>query len=346
MKAAMSYRNLGRSGLKVSALGLGCWTTFGDSLEDPAAVEAIIGSAYDHGVNFFDMADAYARGQSERAMGEALKRIPRHTLVLSSKVFRPMSDDVNDRGLSRKHIMDAIDKSLRRIGTDYLDIYFCHRDDLETPIEETVRAMDDLIHAGKILYWGTSEWPVAKIEEALAIAGSSLYPPQVEQSQYNLLSRERVEAELAGLVLKRGMGLTIWGPLASGLLTGKYDDGMPEGSRLGRLEAQREQWYRAELLERVRRLKRMADDLGVTRAELALAWLLGRPGVSSVITGAVTVAQLETNLRAIDVGTTDTVLAAIDAIFPPAPIRDVASAGMVAAARSREAGAHGRSRPT
>jgi voltage-dependent potassium channel beta subunit len=346
MNGAMRYRNLGRSGLKLSALGLGGWTTFGDSLKDPTAVEAIIGTAYDRGVNYFDMADAYACGQSERVMGEALKRIPRHTLVLSSKVFRPMSDDVNDRGLSRKHIMDAVDKSLRRIGTDYLDIYFCHRDDPETPIEETVRAMDDLIHAGKILYWGTSEWPVAKIEEALAIAGSSLYPPQVDQSQYNLLSRERVECELADLVLERGMGLTIWGPLASGLLTGKYDDGMPEGSRLSRLAAQREQWYRDDLLERVRRLKRVAEDLGVTRAELALAWLLGRPGVSSVITGAVTTAQLETNLQAIDLSMSGTVLAAIDAIFPPVRLRDVAGAGMIAAAQSREAGADGRSRPT
>jgi voltage-dependent potassium channel beta subunit len=342
----MRYRSLGRSGLKVSALGLGGWTTFGDSLKDPAKAAAIIGCACDHGVNFFDMADAYARGQSEHVMGEALRRIPRHTLVLSSKVFRPMSDDVNDRGLSRKHIMDAIDKSLRRIGTDYLDIYFCHRDDPETPIEETVRAMDDLIHAGKVLYWGTSEWPVAKIEEALAIAGTSFYPPQVEQSQYNLLSRGRVECELADLVLERGMGLTIWGPLASGLLTGKYDDGMPEGSRLSRLETQREEWYRDELLERVRRLKRIADDLGVTRAELALAWLLGRPGVSSVITGAVTVAQLETNLRAIDLSMSDTVLAAVDAIFPPAQVRDAASAGMIATAPFREASAHGRSRPT
>jgi voltage-dependent potassium channel beta subunit len=320
----MKYRNLGRAGIKVSALGLGGWTTFGDSVKDRAIVRNVIGAARERGVNFFDMADAYARGESERMMGEALKPFPRHTLVLASKVFRPMSDDVNDRGLSRKHILEAVDKSLARIGTDYLDIYFCHRDDPETPVEETVRAMDDLIHAGRILYWGTSEWPVAKIEEALSIAGSSLYRPVVEQSQYNLLSRARIEGELGDLVRRRSLGLTIWGPLASGLLTGKYDGGVPEGSRLSRLNAQRDQWYREELVERVRRFKRVADDLAATRSEVALAWLLGRPGVSSVITGAVTVEQLETNLTAIDLVIPDAALAAIDEIFPPAPPRDPA----------------------
>lgn len=320
----MKYRNLGRAGIKVSALALGGWTTFGDSVRDRAIVRNVISAARERGVNFFDMADAYARGESERMMGEALKPFPRHTLVLSSKVFRPMSDDVNDRGLSRKHIMEAVDKSLARIGTDYLDIYFCHRDDPETPVEETVRAMDDLVRAGKILYWGTSEWPVAKIEEALSIAGSSLYRPAVEQSQYNLLTRARTEQDLGDVVRRHGLGLTIYGPLASGLLTGKYDDGVPEGSRLSRLNAQRDQWYREELVERVRRFKRVADDLGATRSEVALAWLLGRPGVSSVITGAVTVEQLETNLKAVDLVIPDAALAAIDEIFPPAPPRDPA----------------------
>lgn len=320
----MKYRNLGRAGIKVSALALGGWTTFGDSVRDRAIVRNVISAARERGVNFFDMADAYARGESERMMGEALKPFPRHTLVLSSKVFRPMSDDVNDRGLSRKHIMEAVDKSLARIGTDYLDIYFCHRDDPETPVEETVRAMDDLVRAGKILYWGTSEWPVAKIEEALSIAGSSLYRPAVEQSQYNLLTRARTEQDLGDVVRRHGLGLTIYGPLASGLLTGKYDDGVPEGSRLSRLNAQRDQWYREELVERVRRFKRVADDLGATRSEVALAWLLGRPGVSSVITGAVAVEQLETNLKAVDLVIPDAALAAIDEIFPPAPPRDPA----------------------
>src|SRR5215467_6241512 len=163
-----------------------------------------------------------------------LRQFPRHTLVLSSKLFRPMSDDINDRGLSRKHIMESIDKSLARIGTDYLDIYLCHRDDPETPVEETMRAMDDLVRAGKILYWGTSEWPLAKLDEARRIAGTTFNRPQVEQPQYNLLNR-RIEEDLAAYVVEHGVGLTVYGPLASGLLTGKYDDGIPEGSRLARL---------------------------------------------------------------------------------------------------------------
>lgn len=240
----MQYRNLGQCGLKVSALSLGGWTTFGDSLKDQAVVQSVVTDAYERGVNFFDMADAYARGGCELLMGKVLKQFPRHTLVLSSKVFRPMSDDINDRGLSRKHIMEAVNKSLQRIGTDYLDMYFCHRDDPETPIEETVRAMDDLVCAGKVLYWGTSEWPAAKIEEAVACAGKTLYRPQVEQLRYNLLDRTRWEREIAPLAARHGMGLTIYSPLASGLLTGKYDAGIPEVSRLARLGPQRELWYR------------------------------------------------------------------------------------------------------
>ncbi|HUZ63321.1 MAG TPA: aldo/keto reductase [Acetobacteraceae bacterium] len=316
----MEYRNLGRAGLKVSALSLGSWTTFGESVKDQAAVRSIVAAAYDAGVNFFDMADGYARGESERAMGLALRPFPRHTLVLSSKVFRPMSEDVNDRGLSRKHIMDAVDKSLARIGTDYLDIYFCHRDDPETPIEETVRAMDDLVRAGKVLYWGTSEWPIGKIGEAISIAGRMFHRPQVEQSLYNLLSRERVEGELGDIAKEHGLGLVIWGPLASGLLSGKYDDGIPEGSRLSRLTGPRDQWYSSDFIDRVRRLRRIADEIGAPRSAIALAWLLGRPGVSSVITGAVTLDQLRANLAAHDLRLPEAALREIDAIFPPARV--------------------------
>ncbi len=312
----MKYRNLGRSGLKMSALGLGGWMTFGESVRDQSAVRAIIAGAYDRGVNFFDMADAYACGESERAMGQVLKQFPRHTLVLTSKLFRPMSDDVNDRGLSRKHIMESIDKSLARIGTDYLDIYFCHRDDPETPIEETVRAMDDLIRAGKVLYWGTSEWPVGKIEEARAVAGRTLYRPQAEQSLYNLLSRERAECGLADLVAKDGLGLVTYGPLASGLLTGKYDAGIPRGSRLCRLPSQRDQWYREELIDRVRRFKDIAEGLGATRGQVALAWLLAQAPITSVITGAATTEQLAANFAALDLVLPDDVFGAIDRIFP------------------------------
>ncbi|MBM3564492.1 MAG: aldo/keto reductase [Alphaproteobacteria bacterium] len=314
----MKYRRLGRSGLKVSALSLGGWTTFGASLADQAAVHAILAAAYSRGVNFFDMADAYALGACEKIMGQALKQFPRHTLVLASKVFRPMSDDVNDRGLSRKHIMEAVDKSLMRIGTDYLDVYYCHRDDPETPIEETVRAMDDLIRAGKVLYWGTSEWPVAKIDETMTVAGDTRYRPLVEQVQYNLLNRERVEADVAGAADRHGLGLVIWGPLASGLLTGKYDAGVPAESRLGRMEALGAQWLRPDYLEQVRRFKKIADGLGVSRAEIALSWLLGQPGVSSVVTGATTVAQVENNLKAIELELPADVLAELDTIFPPA----------------------------
>lgn len=315
----MKYRNLGRSGLQLGALALGGWTTFGESVKDAGTIRSIITTAYERGVNFFDMADAYARGEAERAMGRVLKEFPRHTLVLASKVFRPMSDDVNDRGLSRKHIMEGVEGTLKRIGTDYLDLYFCHRDDPETPIEETVRAMDDLVHAGKVLYWGTSEWPAEKIEEALHVAGQSLYRPQVEQSLYNLLARERVEAQIADLI-RQGLGLVVWGPLAFGLLTGKYDGGLPADSRLARMSALRESWYREAWVESVRRLKPLADGLGVSRAELALAWLLHQPGVNSVITGAVQVSQLEANLKAVDLALPAEVLAAIDGTFPPARV--------------------------
>ncbi len=215
----MEYRRLGNSGLKVSALSLGGWTTFGGSVLDQEITRQIIVKAYESGINFFDIADIYARGEAEKMMGAVLQEFPRHTLVISSKVFWPMSDDVNDRGLSRKHIMESIDKSLERIGADYLDLYFCHRYDPETPLEETVRAMDDLVRQGKILYWGTSEWSGAQIAEAVGLARRyNLYPPQVEQPQYNLLHR-RIEKEIIPVTSPNGMGLVTWSPLASGLLT-------------------------------------------------------------------------------------------------------------------------------
>lgn len=311
----MQYRNLADTGVKLSALSLGGWASFGDVLKDEAAVKAIVARAHEKGVNFFDMADAYARGGSERIMGMALARLPRHELVLSSKVFRPMSDDVNDRGLSRKHIFESIDRSLRRIGTDYLDIYFCHRDDPDTAIDDTVRAMDDLVRAGKILYWGTSEWPAGKIEAAIDVAGRFLHRPRVEQSHYNLLERARVESELAPLVDANRLALTVYAPLASGLLSGKYDAGLPAGSRLQRLDAQREQWYRPDRIERVRRFRQVADAIGATRSQVALAWLLTRKRVASVITGATSLAQLEENLAAADLALDDAALGAIDALF-------------------------------
>jgi voltage-dependent potassium channel beta subunit len=314
----MNYRRLGNSGLKVSELSLGGWTTFGNLVKDQQVTREIIIKAYENGVNFFDIADIYAHGESERMMGKVLAEFPRHTLVISSKVFWPMSEDINDRGLSRKHIMASIDKSLKRIGTDYLDMYFCHRWDEETPVEETVRAMDDLIHQGKVLYWGTSEWSAEQIQQAFDVARKyNLYPPQVEQPQYNLLVRRRFEQEIMPKAQELGMGLVTWSPLASGLLTGKYDNALPEDSRLAQIDWLRESVLKEERLEKVRQFKPLADELGVSRAELAIAWILRQPAVSSVITGATRAEQLESNLRAANLKLDDDVLAKLDAIFSP-----------------------------
>jgi aryl-alcohol dehydrogenase-like predicted oxidoreductase len=228
-----------------------------------------------------------------------------------------MSDDVNDRGLSRKHIMESVEKSLRRIGTDYLDIYFCHRYDEDTPTDETVRAMDDLVRQGKILYWGTSEWTGDQLREAHDIADArNAYAPQVEQPQYSLLARAKVEDDVQPVADELGMGLVVWSPLASGLLTGKYDDGVPEGSRLDRMAWLRDGLLTDENVSRVRRMAKLADELGTTRARLALAWALAQPGVSSVITGATSLAQLDENLAALSVRITPDVERALDAIFP------------------------------
>ena len=311
----MEYRRLGNAGIKLSALGLGGWTTFGESVTDLERAQSIIQAAYEGGINFFDIADAYARGRAEEVMGEILAAYPRHTLVISTKAYWPMSDDINDRGLSRKHLTESIHKSLKRIGTDYVDIYFCHRHDPDTPVEEVVRTMDDLIHQGKVLYWGTSEWPAARIAEAAGIAKQyGLNAPRVEQPQYNLLVRNRVEQQVLPVAKEFGIGLTTFSPLATGVLTGKYDQGIPEDSRFARMDGLREHWMRDEVLERVRGLKAVADDLGITRAQLALAWLLHRDGVSSVITGATKVAHVEDNLGALDVSLTPELLARIDEI--------------------------------
>jgi aryl-alcohol dehydrogenase-like predicted oxidoreductase len=248
-------------------------------------------------------------------MGEILAEYPRHTLVISTKAYWPMSDDINDRGLSRKHLYESIQKSLKRIGTEYVDIYYCHRHDPDTPVEEVVRTMDDLIHWGIVLYWGTSEWPAARIAEAVGIAKQyGLHAPRVEQPQYNLLVRNRVEQQVLPMAREFGVGLTTFSPLATGVLTGKYDQGIPEDSRFARMDGLREHWMRDDVLERVRALKDVADDLGITRAQLALAWLLHRDGVSSVITGATKVAHVQDNLGALDVDLTPELLARIDEI--------------------------------
>jgi voltage-dependent potassium channel beta subunit len=312
----MEYRRLGDAGTKVSKVALGGWTTFGGSIQDQDNTRQIITAAYDNGINFFDIADAYAGGEAERMMGAVLGGFPRHTLVISSKLYWPMSADPNDRGLSRKHIMESVEKSLQRIGTDYLDIYFCHRYDVETPLEETIRAMDDLVHQGKVLYWGTSEWSGAQIASAVGLARQyNLYRPQVEQSGYNLLRRERVETDVLPATEPNGIGITVFSPLASGMLTGKYDDGIPDDSRMARNERMQER-FTEEMRQQVIQLKPIADELGITRAQLALAWILRHPGVSSVITGATQVAHVESNVRAAEVNLGPDVVDRINEIFP------------------------------
>ena len=297
----MHYRRLGRSGLKISEISLGSWVTFGSQVDVDTSVD-LIHTAYDAGVNFFDNADIYANGQAEVVMGRAIKDLPREAVVISSKVFWPTMPGPNGRGLSRKHILESVNASLKRIGTDYIDMYFCHRFDPDTPIEELVFTMDSLVRQGKILYWGTSEWRAWQIMDAHSAAlQNHLIPPAMEQPQYNMFHRRRVEAELAYLGKEYGMGLTTWSPLYYGILTGKYNDGIPVGSRAS-MDGMA--WIRDRItpqrVEIVRQLARVADDLNITTAQLAIAWLLRRKDVSSVITGATNPAQLQENLDAAD----------------------------------------------
>ena len=316
----MQYRKLGQWGIKVSAISLGAWVTYGNQVKDEQTIREIVKTAYDAGVNFYDNADVYARGLAEEIMGRILKDYPRHTLVLSSKVFGAMSDDVNDRGLSRKHIRESIEKSLKRLQTDYLDLYFAHRHDPEVPMEEIVSAFSQLVDEGKILYWGTSEWPPARIAEAVTFARDhGLHPPVVEQPQYSLVYRDRVEKEIFPETTRFGMGVVVWSPLGMGLLTGKYDDGLPQGARLAEYEGLREKLLTEENREKVKKLKAIADRLGVSRAQLALAWVLRRPEVSSAITGATRPEQLKENLKALEITLDEETLRAIDEIFPPGP---------------------------
>ena len=254
--------------------------------------------AFENGVNFFDNSDIYARGQAEIVMGNVIKDLPREQLVISSKVFWPTMEGPNGRGLSRKHISESIERSLKQLGTDYLDLYFCHRFDPDTPIEEIVFTMNMLIQQGKILYWGTSEWRASQIAAAYGVARQyNLIPPTMEQPQYHMFHRRRVESELAPLAESLGIGLTTWSPLASGILTGKYNEGIPEGSRAS-LESM--SWLQGhitqERIAKVIQLKEIADELGVTTAQLAIAWLLRRKEVSAVITGATKLSQLKDNL--------------------------------------------------
>ncbi|GAC1313274.1 MAG: aldo/keto reductase [Acidimicrobiales bacterium] len=303
----MEYRRLGRTGLKVSLLSLGSWVTFGPQLRDELAVECLA-AAHEAGVNFFDNAESYAGGESERIMGEAIAELgwERHTYVLSTKVFWGIHDGVPNmkNTLNRKYLFHAVDGSLERFGLDFVDLAFCHRPDPGTPIEETVWAMHDMVTSGKARYWGTSEWSADEIRTAYDIAERHhLHKPVMEQPQYNLLWRKRVEEEYARLYDDIGLGLTVWSPLASGLLTGKYMDGIPDDSRANLAGYE---WLKGTLTdprrnESVRKLKSISDELGCTLAQLALAWCAKNPRVSTVITGASRPAQVHENMAALDV---------------------------------------------
>lgn len=328
----MEYRRLGKSGLKVSALSFGSWVTFSYQVGVDDAVDCLK-TAYDAGVNFFDNAEAYAKGKSELIMGEAIKKLgwPRDSYSVSSKVMFGAVPDPGptQRGLSRKHVTEACHQALERLQVDYLDLYFCHRPDPETPIEETVRAMHDLIQQGKVLYWGMSEWSAAEIQEAYDIARRHhLTPPTMEQPQYNMFIRERVEKEYAPLYDADGVGLgtTIWSPLRSGVLTGKYNDGIPEGSRM---TVQGYEWLKdqvfgsngPQMIATVRELTKVAEGLGTSMTLLALAWCLKNPNVSTVILGASRAEQLRENLKALEVveRLTDDVMTEIDRILGNRP---------------------------
>ncbi|MBE3598210.1 MAG: aldo/keto reductase family protein [Limnochordaceae bacterium] len=318
----MEYRRLGRSGVKLSTIGLGSWLTYGASVDRARSV-ALVQSAYEKGVNFFDTANVYHRGAAEEVVGEALRAFPRDSYVLATKVFFPMGDGPNDRGLSRKHIMEQCHQSLKRLGTDYIDLYQCHRYDPETPLDETLRALDDLITQGKVLYVGVSQWSAVQIADALRLAERlNLDPIVSNQPLYNILHRD-IERDVLPLCAREGIGQVVYSPLAQGVLTGKYRPGqpLPPGSRatdpssnmfMGRLLTD-------EVLSKVERLAQLAREAGLTPAQMALAWVLRRPEVTSAIIGATRPEQLDENLAAAGVRLPDEVVQAIDRITGFAP---------------------------
>lgn len=320
----MEYRRMGKSGLQLSALSFGSWVTFGSQIQDNTS-EQLMQLAYDNGINFFDNAEAYAGGKSEEVMGEILKKMnwDRSTFVVSSKVFWGGSQP-NQKGLMRKHVVEACHAALRRLQVDYLDLFYCHRPDVDTPIAETVWTMHNLIQQGKILYWGTSEWNAQQISEAHLVAERyNLIGPSVEQPQYNLFERTKLEQEYLALFKDYGMGTTIWSPLASGVLTGKYLNGIPEGSRM-QIESLawiKDKVWSPENQEKVKQLNDLAQDLSVSLTNLSIAWCLKNPHVSSVILGATKTSQLEENLKSIEVLPllTEEVMARIDDVMGNKP---------------------------
>jgi voltage-dependent potassium channel beta subunit len=304
----MEYRRMGRSGLQLSVLSFGSWVSFHKQINDGSADE-LMGIAYDNGINFFDNAEAYALGESEKMMGRVLrnKNWDRTSYTLSSKAFfgwRGKDNKPNQTGLSRKHLIEACHEALQRLQTDYLDLYFCHRPDANVPIEEVVWTMHNLIQQGKILYWGTSQWSAAEIMEAHRVANQyNLIAPTVEQPQYNMFERFKMEQDYLPVFNNVGMGTTIWSPLAAGFLTGKYNNGIPDGSRLAMegFDWLTKRWVQDEKLEKVKKLSLLANEINVSLAALSIAWTIKNPHVTTAILGATKKQQLEENLKALDV---------------------------------------------
>jgi len=323
----MEYRRLGKAGIKVSALSLGAWVTYGGQVGQDTA-DSCMTAAYEHGVNFFDNAEAYANGNAEIVMGNTIKKMgwQREDLVISTKIYWG-GKGPNSTGLSHKHLIEGVNNALRRLQTDYVDLVFCHRPDRNTPIEETVRAMDQIVRSGKAFYWGTSEWTAAEIMRADGLARQyGLTPPSMEQPQYHMFERQKFEKEYDILFRELGYGATIWSPLASGLLSGKYNHGIPEGSRatLPGYEWLHKYVITAERIEKVKQLVPVAEELGCTMAQLALAWCLKNPNVSTVITGASRPEQVHENMKALEVAAwlTPEFLERIEGILENSPTRE------------------------
>ncbi len=313
----MNYRNIGKSGIKISEIAIGGWLTYGGTV-DGEKTAPIIRRAIELGINYIDLADIYAKGKAEETICPIIKDFTRSDLVLSSKVFWPMTENINDRGLSRKHIIESVEKTLKRLGTDYLDLYFCHRYDPEVGEEEIVRAMDDLVHQGKILYWGTSVWRADKIERLVGAAKNfNCYSPMVEQPRYNMLDRH-IEIDVMSSCKHHGIGLTVWSPLAQGFLTGKYNDGVPDESRGGTSN-----WLKGDLTEEniatCRKLSELAQSLDMSLSQMALAWILRRDEISCAIIGATKVSQLEDNVKASEIRLDKETLKTIEKILDNKP---------------------------
>lgn len=313
----MNYRNVGKSGLKISEISIGGWLTYGGTV-DLEKTAPIINAALESGINYIDLADIYSKGKCEEVIGEVIKNRTRSDLVISSKVFWPMTENINDRGLSRKHIMESIDKTLKRLQTDYLDMYFCHRYDSEVEEEEIVRAMDDLVHQGKILYWGTSVWRADKLERTVGIANRlNCYAPVVEQPRYNMFDRH-IEIDVMSSCKRNGMGLVVWSPLGQGFLTGKYNNEIPEDSRGGTTN-----WLKNEIteekIETCRKLADLAEELDMTLPQMALAWILRRKEISCAIIGATRPEQVEDNVKATEIHLDDATLKEIETILDNKP---------------------------